>query len=210
MVFTQGRGFVVGASVGLQIRSLRCRVLACRAADTASLATRFLFVKLTGVAITFGFGEKRCRKNLPLCGRTDSLMTDLVPNLQSLVDSDRFLATVNLDAVNDMLDSRDAAPFDSEWVRVHELVTQHELGPSPAVDALRESAFKRAFAITESPDVCGYISDDFGLIADAARADVSDAWLAALAASYASGVIPHGELVGDSRPLVEIVSEFQP
>ena len=67
MVFTQGRGFVLGASFGLQIRSLRCRVLVCHAADTASLATRILFVKLVGVAITFGFGEKRCRKNLPLC-----------------------------------------------------------------------------------------------------------------------------------------------
>ena len=39
MVFTQGRGFVLGASFGLQIRSLRCRVLVCHAADTASLAT---------------------------------------------------------------------------------------------------------------------------------------------------------------------------
>ena len=68
MVFTQGRGFVLGASFGLQIRSLRCRGLVCNAADTASLATRFLFGKLIGVAITFGFGEKRCRKNLPLCG----------------------------------------------------------------------------------------------------------------------------------------------
>ena len=68
MFFTQGRGFVLGASLGLQIRSLRCRVLACHAADTASLATRFLFGKLFAVAITFGFGEKRCRKNLPLCG----------------------------------------------------------------------------------------------------------------------------------------------
>ena len=67
MVFTQGRGFVLGASFGLQIRSLRCRVLVCHAADTASLATRILFVKLVDVAITFGFGEKRCRKNLPLC-----------------------------------------------------------------------------------------------------------------------------------------------
>ena len=34
--------------------------------DTASLAARFLFGKLFCVAITFGFGEKRCRKNLPL------------------------------------------------------------------------------------------------------------------------------------------------
>ena len=66
MVFTQSRGFVFGASFGLQICSLRCRVLVCHAADTASLATRILFVKLVGVAIAFGFGEKRCRKNLPL------------------------------------------------------------------------------------------------------------------------------------------------
>ena len=66
MVFTQGRGFVFGASFGLKRRSLRCRVLVCNAADTASLATCFLFGKLSGVAYTFGFGEKRCRKNLPL------------------------------------------------------------------------------------------------------------------------------------------------
>ena len=39
MVFTQGRGFVVGASFGLQRRSFRCRVLVCGAVDTASLAT---------------------------------------------------------------------------------------------------------------------------------------------------------------------------
>ena len=66
MVFTQSRGFVLGASFGLQIRSLRCRVLVCNAADTASLATCFLFGKLFRVASTSGFGEKRCRKNLPL------------------------------------------------------------------------------------------------------------------------------------------------
>ena len=66
MVFTQGRGFVLGASFGLQIRSLRCRVLVCHAADTASLATWILFGKLIGVATHVAFGEKRCRKNLPL------------------------------------------------------------------------------------------------------------------------------------------------
>ena len=38
MVFTQGRGFVIGESFGLQIRSLDKRVLVCNAADTASLA----------------------------------------------------------------------------------------------------------------------------------------------------------------------------
>ena len=36
------------------------------AADTASLATWFLFGKLFGVAMLVCFGEKRCRKTLPL------------------------------------------------------------------------------------------------------------------------------------------------
>ena len=68
MVFTLGRGFVFWASFGTHIRSLRYRVLVGNAADTASLAARFLFGKLLRVATTFGFGEKRCRKNLPLDG----------------------------------------------------------------------------------------------------------------------------------------------
>ena len=38
-LLAQGRGFVFGSSFGLRIRSLRCRVLVCSAADTASLAT---------------------------------------------------------------------------------------------------------------------------------------------------------------------------
>ena len=72
MVFTQGRGFVFGASFGFLIRSLRCRVLVCHAADTASLATWFLFGKLITVATLFDFGEKRCRKNLPLSAKAKS------------------------------------------------------------------------------------------------------------------------------------------
>ena len=46
--------------------TLRCRVLVCHAVDTVSLATWFLFGKLNCVATLFDFGEKRCRKNLPL------------------------------------------------------------------------------------------------------------------------------------------------
>ena len=77
MVVTQGRGFVLGASFGLLIRWLRCRVSVCRAADTASLATSFLFGKLFGVATFVSFGEKRCRKNLPLSVTTDFRNTAL-------------------------------------------------------------------------------------------------------------------------------------
>ena len=79
MVFTQSRGFVVGESFGLSYRRLRSRVLVCHAADTASLATWFLFGKLLGVATFVDFGEKRCRKNLPLADADQSLMNDPWP-----------------------------------------------------------------------------------------------------------------------------------
>ena len=73
MVFTQGRGFVLGASHGLRYRSLRPRALVSHAADTASLATWFLFGKLFGIATFVDFGEKRCRKNLPLAAQSSSM-----------------------------------------------------------------------------------------------------------------------------------------
>ncbi len=59
MVFTQGRGFVVGESFGLPRRSLRQHRLVCNAADTASLATWDLFGKLIGVTTLVDFGKKR-------------------------------------------------------------------------------------------------------------------------------------------------------
>ena len=68
MVFTQSHGFVLGETFGLPRRPLRWHVLVCHAADTASLAALVLFGKLFGVATLVGFGEKRCRKNLPLGG----------------------------------------------------------------------------------------------------------------------------------------------
>ena len=90
MVFTQSRGFVVGAS----FRSLRCRVLVCHAADTASLATRVLFGKLNCVATLVGFGEKQCRKNLPLADTSEPQSPQrsrscLLPNVLRLADAIR-------------------------------------------------------------------------------------------------------------------------
>ena len=65
MFFTLGRGFVVEASIGL-LRLLASVAFlglprprtAAHPADTASLATWILFVKLFGVATLVAFGEK--------------------------------------------------------------------------------------------------------------------------------------------------------
>ena len=70
MVFTQGHGFVVGASFGLQRLLAPLSRIGLPRRDTASLATWFLFGKLICDATLFDFGEKRCRKNLPLHDRS--------------------------------------------------------------------------------------------------------------------------------------------
>ena len=49
--------------------------MVCHAADTASLATWILFGKLIGVATHVAFGEKRCRKNLPLADTINRMDT---------------------------------------------------------------------------------------------------------------------------------------
>lgn len=88
------------------------------------------------------------------------------------------------------------------------MVIERKLAPSPSVDSLRELSFKRALAITKSDEAAGYISDDIGLVADAVRGAVSDPWLSALVASYASGMFPHGELSRDLRAISDILGEF--
>ena len=127
-----------------------------------------------------------------------------------MVNSDCFLAELDVANIDDILDARDSDPFDAEWCRVNELMNRHKLDASPDVDTLRELVFQRAFAATQSLDACGYISDDFGLIAEVTIAEIPDPWLAALVANYTSGFFPHGTLVGDSRSVAEILLPFTP
>ena len=77
--------------------------MVCLAADTASLATSFLFGKLTGVATLVGFGEKRCRKNLPLWD-TDRLMSRPISKI--CTDIDAF------------------TPIDDEWLPLDDLIAE--------------------------------------------------------------------------------------
>ena len=121
MVFTQARDFVFGASFGLRVRSLRCRVLVCRAADTASLATCFLFGKLFCVATLFNFGEKQCRKNLPLSGTT-RMDSSAMPNSKELT-------TVTDDASLALPDSKIVAAVEHRAAAIrHAMKVAEELG----------------------------------------------------------------------------------
>ena len=66
MVFTQGHGFVVGASFGLPRLIAPLSRIGWPRRGRRLFGNVVSFGKLLGVSITYGFGEKRCRKNLPL------------------------------------------------------------------------------------------------------------------------------------------------
>ena len=106
-----------------------------RVADTASLATWFLFGKLFGVAMLVGLGEKRCRKNLPL---GDSIaMAD-----PQAFSTEGFLFPLDNAAADSL---RDDAIDERTWLEILEVprMLQHTIRGRHVRNALRESGVPR-------------------------------------------------------------------
>lgn len=122
------------------------------------------------------------------------LMNELLNCLNS-IDYDLF----DEDYLNELLDSRDSAPFDTEWCRVDEEIealknTQSYTGENEeAQGEIREKAFMIIEENTES-ELAEYVSDDFGLIYDSLVLNYKDKWLDKVIAAYKNKKIPCGEL----------------
>lgn len=105
----------------------------------------------------------------------------------------------NLD-VNGVLDERDALSFDSEWNRVYKAVEKMkaEIGYTQEQkqqnSRFREAVFKRVYKLSGHGELAEYISDDFGLIADAQHLGYEDEWLDKLTECYMNHGIPSGTL----------------
>lgn len=105
----------------------------------------------------------------------------------------------NLD-IDELLDNRELAVFDAEWIRVYNAVEslKNALNYSDAErennSKLREQVFRMIYEFTNDSDLAGYVSDDFGLISDARLLEYSDLWLDKMIACYEKGSIPCGSL----------------
>ena len=66
MVFTQGRGFGFGDLLGLPRLTASMMCFGLQRRGHRLFGNVIFFGKLFGVATFVDFGEKRCRKNLPL------------------------------------------------------------------------------------------------------------------------------------------------
>lgn len=111
-----------------------------------------------------------------------------------LLDSLSKINFAGLD-IDDFLEQRDSEPFDGEWMRVYQAV--EALKRDKVVDDTREiekKAYIMAYEKSEDDELAGYISDDFGLIANSKLLGYSDEWLEKLISCYANGTIPCGKL----------------
>ncbi len=101
-----------------------------------------------------------------------------------------FLADLDCDRA---LDSRDAEPFDAQWMASFDEI-DGDPGAAldrPAVDALREKAFKLAFGASGHAGVAACVSDDIELIARSRLSGRTDGWpTSVLWNAYRSGRFP--------------------
>lgn len=105
-------------------------------------------------------------------------------------------AIENLD-IDEALDLRDSEEFDSEWMRIYNLVEQrkNECEDSGAeLEEICEMAYLNAFDTREDDEIASYVADDFGLMYDTERLGISDPWLDKLIDCYRRSVFPCGRL----------------
>lgn len=102
---------------------------------------------------------------------------------------------VNCD-VDELLDLRDSDEFDSEWMRVYNILSEIDIGDfqKQLIDSIREKSYLQAYNLLDSSDIASCVSDDFEIICKACISSYDDKWLNSLIVSYAKNKFPCGKL----------------
>ncbi len=137
-------------------------------------------------------------------------------SLKALLQSHQIFSFQNLDEekINEMLDSRDNADFENDWLRVfREIELREKLKPLQNEDfaklnEIREIAYKKTFSITNHSELASYVADDFELIGKSLFLDFSDEWLNSLFLCYLQGIFPHSKLNPKPNGLELILETF--
>ena len=119
--------------------------------------------------------------------------------------------TFTIDDIDFILDSRDTDAFDSEWIRNYNIIKEKEdkrlsiMENKEIIKSICEIAYKMTYEATQSSDLASYISDDYGLIAEALIIDYKDDWVNALAKEYVEERIPYNSLKPLKGELCKII-----
>lgn len=123
---------------------------------------------------------------------------DSQDRLLSMIADENIIEAISIpmdSSVDQILDDRDSEEFSQRWMAVFNVVESHKDGMNESQSVLstriRKAAYLRAYARWKLPELAAFVSDDFGLIADAAATGVDDPWVNAMLQSYRKGVIPN-------------------
>ncbi len=120
---------------------------------------------------------------------------ELITNLytafeKALSDNENF---ADIDC---LLDERDKDIFAKQWTAEYSNIEKiKSRNNEKLIDKYREKIFKTVFKQTGSDDLAAYVSDDFGLLADALNSDYRSRWIEALQFYYINGKIPKGNIL---------------
>lgn len=116
-------------------------------------------------------------------------------NVRKMLDNLPYaMSGINVDKA---LELRDVEEFDSEWMRVYNLVEQRKSNGSwdkEKSDKIRKEAFKKSLSACYNAEISALVSDDFGLMYDAKALKIRDPWLDKLISEYECNMFPCGQL----------------
>ena len=114
----------------------------------------------------------------------------------------KILESIDLESIDDILDSRDSDTFSNLWMKAWQKVENINI----KIDVQREQLFKFIFSKTDSSDLAAYFIEDFELIAKHLNEE-EDNWVTNLCGTYFDLKIPHGELENKNIGLIELVNQ---
>jgi len=117
--------------------------------------------------------------------------------LLSMLGDESIIATLTIPpemSLERILDARDSDQFSQQWMAAFRLIEVYKRKACDIEFAsstqIREGAYLHAYSRWQSTDLAACISDDFGLIADAATLDAHEPWFEEMLRKYLNGQIP--------------------
>jgi hypothetical protein len=102
-------------------------------------------------------------------------------DLENLITT---LSALSQEEMDGILDVRDAAPFDSSWCALNEIVGEIDRYPEA------KDTFIQISTATHQHEITSYIADDIDLIFRAENKGIDTPFLRYLADCYSKGIIP--------------------
>jgi hypothetical protein len=128
------------------------------------------------------------------------------------IESDKIISDTlfeNCD-IDELLDMRDDEEFDSEWIRVYNILNKAKIEnyEKKKIDNIREKSFLKVYDLLQSSDIASCVSDDFEIICKAYIICYDDVWINSLIMSYINEKFPCGRLERTNYNIKECINKL--